>query len=143
MPNTDIRDIDTQIPNTDILISEMIYDLEPMVHTHCKKILDDYDRKKAEKDAAEAQKKANKNNAKINPDASKKTMLEVKEMLDSMGLTVDDIRKLCPDNSEKSTNELQRILMNEHSDIVTSSGLHLSILCALIKRGELDSLREV
>ena len=143
MPNTNIRDVDTQIPKTDLMISEIVYDLEPNVKRHCAKILEEYDRKNAGKEVEEAQKKANRNNATLDPAAEQKTLLEIKEMLDSMGLTVDDIKAMCPDTDKKSVNELKKKLNTDYKELAVTSGLQISMLGALIQRGELDRLREV
>ena len=64
-------------------------------------------------------------------------------MLDSMGLTVDDIKAMCPDTDKKSVNELKKKLNTDYKELAVTSGLQISMLGALIQRGELDRLREV
>ena len=134
-PNTDIRDADTQLPNDSILISELICELAPKV--------EDWIGSRNEKAMDKAQKEVNEHNGTIPPESMEKFLYDVRLMLDSMGVDVSDIRRMCPGTDSRSVAELKRKLTMEHPEEARTAGFELQLLGQLITRDELSLLEEV
>ena len=134
-PNTDIRDVDTQLPNDSVLISGLIYELAPEV--------EGWIALRREKAKADEQKEVNERNGTIPPESMEKFLYDVRLMLDSMGLTVSEVMKMCPGTDSKSVAELKRKLTLEHPEEAKSAGFELQLLGQLITGNELHLLEEV
>ena len=142
MPNTDIKDIDTQIPNTDIMISDLIYDLEPRVKRHCEKRLQEYEDRKKQAAAVKTQlqKKVSEENSKLDESDLLRCAVLAGEFLRQTGLTVGELRRLLESSGDISSlkSRLQVMFPRE----VASYNQNLNVLLTIIRKDRLDILEK-